>query len=173
MQPSLNGPAFETIAGLPISNSNYKEAIDLLQKCYGNKQILISKFVETLLALPATESSNDLQLLRCLYDRTEVTVRSLRGVGVSDESYGTILTPIITAKVPRELHLILSRDLSNEWDLSGLLDISGKEQALQEKCSLAPLTNPASSKTSHNKTQVKPKQGAYMGDLHQQLLPHY
>ena len=62
-----------------------------------------------------------------------MTLRSLGGVGVSDESYGMILTPIITAKVPRELHLILSRDLSNEWDLSGLLEIFGKEQALQEK----------------------------------------
>ena len=161
LQQSLKGTAFETIAGLPISNSNYKEAIDLLQKRYGNKQILISKYVETLLALPAIESSNDLQNLRCLYDRTEATVRSLRGVGVSDESYGTILTPIIMAKVPSELRLILSRDLSDEWDLSGLLDIFGKELALREKCSLAPITNPASSKTGHNKIQVKPKQGAY------------
>ena len=43
LQQSLNGPAFETIAGLPISYSNYKEAIDLVQKHYGSKQILISK----------------------------------------------------------------------------------------------------------------------------------
>ena len=120
LQQSLQGTAFETIAELPISNSNYKEAVDLLQKRYVKKQILISKYVETLLALPAIESSKDLQNLRCLYDRTEATVRSLREVGVSDESYGTILTPIIMTKVPSELRLILSRDPSDEWDIVGI-----------------------------------------------------
>ena len=86
---------------LLISNSNYKEAVDLLQKRYVKKQILISKYVETLLALPAIESSKDLQNLRCLYDRTEATVRNLRGVGVSDES----------------------RDLSDEWDIVGIAPV--------------------------------------------------
>ena len=161
LQQALKGNASETIAGMPISNSNYKEAIELLQKRYGNKQILISKHVETLLALPTIESSSDLRNLRYLYDKTEATVRSLRGVGVSDESYGTILTPVIMAKVPSELRLILSRDLSEEWDLSGLLEIFGKELALREKCALAPITNTASNKTSYSKAQVKPKQGTF------------
>ena len=157
LQQALKGHAAETIAGLPISNRNYHEALELLQKRYGNKQIIISKYVETLIGLPTIESSNDLHKLRCLFDKTEATVRSLRGVGVSEDNYGTILTPIIMAKVPSELRIIISRNLSEEWDLTGVLENFGKELALREKCAFAPISN----KKTHMEFKAKSRNGIY------------
>ena len=52
LQQALKGSALETITGMSISSKNYPEAIELLQKQYGNKQIIISKYVETLVGLP-------------------------------------------------------------------------------------------------------------------------
>ena len=38
----LDGPALNSIIGLPLTELNYKEAIDILTDRFGNKQIIIS-----------------------------------------------------------------------------------------------------------------------------------
>ena len=52
------------------------------------------------------------------------------------------------SKIPQELRLLLSRYLSGEWDLEGLLYYFGEELNLREKCALAPIGGPATSATS-------------------------
>ena len=64
-------------------------------------------------------------------------MRSLRGIGIAMGLYSVFLTPIIMEKIPPELRLFLSRKLSNEWDLNGLLKALGEELALREKCTFA------------------------------------
>ncbi|XP_068757290.1 uncharacterized protein [Montipora capricornis] len=48
----LEGPAMATIAGLALTKNNYKVAVDLLRDRYGNKQVIISSHMESLLKLP-------------------------------------------------------------------------------------------------------------------------
>ena len=38
--------AYEAIAGLTLSAANYKEAIEILKKRFGNKQLIVSKHME-------------------------------------------------------------------------------------------------------------------------------
>lgn len=45
----LERTAHEAIAGLTLSSANYQEAIDILQKRFGNNQWIISKHMEILL----------------------------------------------------------------------------------------------------------------------------
>ena len=92
----------QTITGLQISSENYKVAIELLTKHSGNWQIIISRHIECLMALLKVTKENRLQGMHQVYDRGESTVRSLNGIAISTESYGT-LTPIIVSKIPPEI----------------------------------------------------------------------
>ena len=137
LQGSLTSIAAETIAGLQITNENYDEAVKLLEQRFGNKQIIISQHIESIMELAKITTMNDLRKLRALYDRTEATVRSLTSVGVPVEKYGTILSPIIMSKLPNDLRLIISRKLPQEWELEGLLQHFGEELNIREKCAFA------------------------------------
>ena len=137
LQTSLSGEAAQTISGLQITNENYDEAIELLEKRFGNKQILISRHIEDLMQLPRVSSKDDLRALRLLYDKIETATRSLKSIGVKSDSYSAVLSPVIMSKVPSELRLFLSRNVEDEWDLVGLLKKFGEEISLRDKCMLS------------------------------------
>ena len=141
MQNSLIGEAAQTIAGLQITNEKYKEAIDLLEKRFGNKQIILSRHIKTIMEIPKINSNEDLHGIRLLYDNLESTTRSLKSIGVDSDSYSTVLSPIIMSKLPQELRLLISRSLEDEWNIAELLDKLGEEISLREKCTLASIGN--------------------------------
>ena len=102
----LEGSAAETISGLALISSNYNHAVQLLDKRFGNKQVIISKCFELLMQLPKVSDGSHLKQLHHLLDRTEAAVRSLKGTGISTETYqtyATFLTPVIMGKIPQEL----------------------------------------------------------------------
>ena len=138
---SLTGVAAQTLTGLQISNDSYDEAIELLEKRFGNKQVIITSFMDSLRELPKISSSDDIRELRILYDKTEAAVRSLKSVGVSCESYGTVLSRDIMSKLPQDIRLTITRNLEDEWDLQGLIKNLGDELSLRERCALAPVTS--------------------------------
>ena len=149
----LEKTAAETISGLPLTSSNYLEAIELLKARYSDKQIIISKHMDTLILLPRVNSSEDLQKLRFIYDKTEGIVRSLQGIDIASETYGTFLTPVIMGKLPPDLRLTLSRKLFEEKDLNSLLKALGTELTLGEKCSLTSGASATSSKPREERSQ--------------------
>lgn len=78
----LDRSAYDTIAGLTLSEAHYQEAIELLRKRFGNKQLIISKHMESLLQVEAVTSDLNLRDLRRLYDHTESHIRGLKSLGV-------------------------------------------------------------------------------------------
>ena len=64
----LECTAHEAIAGLTLSSANYQEAINILQRRFGNKQLIISKHMEILLNTEAIISELNVRGLRRLYD---------------------------------------------------------------------------------------------------------
>ena len=136
LRSCLQGSAAETVAGLQLTSANYKEAVKLLQARFANKQIIISKHIDTLMELNQISKSEDIGALRLWYDPAEAIVRSLQGIGVQADTYGTFLTPIIVGKLPSDLRLILSRHLGEQWNLDSLLKEFGVELQLREKCVL-------------------------------------
>jgi acyl-CoA reductase-like NAD-dependent aldehyde dehydrogenase len=117
----LEGSAVNAISCFSLTDSNYKEAVALLKDRFGNKQVIISKHMKSLMQLPVVTDNDDLKKLRLLYDKSESTVRSLNSIGISQESYGRFLAPTIMAKLTKELRITISRKLSDEWDLKSLL----------------------------------------------------
>ena len=74
--------------------------------------------MEVLLNVEPVLSSHNLKRLRQLYDQLESHVRSLKSLGVTPESYGSLLSSVLLNKLPSELRLIISRKVSErDWNL--------------------------------------------------------
>ncbi|KAL5494489.1 hypothetical protein EMCRGX_G015831 [Ephydatia muelleri] len=124
----------EAIAGLSLTSSNYDEAIAVLKKRFGNKQQLIAKHMDVLLHIEPVTSSRNIKGLRQLYDKVESQVRCLKSLGVDSASYGTLLTSILTSKIPHDLSLIISREVpQDEWEFEAILKVIEREVEARER----------------------------------------
>ena len=129
----VKGSAAEAIAGLALT-SNYEEAVTLLKKRFGNKQQQINKHMEVLLNLEPVTSSRNTKGLRHLYDKVETQVRCLRSLGVTPSSYGSVLASILMSKIPHDLCLIVSREVSSEeWEFETVLSVIEREVEARER----------------------------------------
>ena len=130
----LERTAYEAISGLTLSSANYQEAIDILQKRFGNKQLIISKHMEILLNIETVTSEQNVRGLRRLYDDVESHIRSLKSLGVAPDSYGALLSPVLLNKLPPELRLIVNRKVSDSTlDVDSLLRIAEEELLTRER----------------------------------------
>ena len=129
--------ASEAISGLSITTANYDEAVTILKRRFGNKQLIINRHMETLLNVNSVKSgpSGNTQPLRQLYDLIESQVRSLNSLGVSSNSYGSLLSSVVMSKLPQDLRLIVSREVKDEWDLDRILEVFRSELEARERAS--------------------------------------
>ena len=113
----VEGAAYATIAGLSLTEENYKTAIDLLQERFAQKQIIINSHMDAMLKLNSVSTMADIKKIRQIYDQVEIHVRGLQAQGVDSAQYGTLLIPIMMAKIPEDLRLILSRQFCGDnWN---------------------------------------------------------
>ena len=118
----LEKSAADAIAGLTLTAANYKEAVAILKKRFGNEQRIIDKHLETLMHLDAVTSQTNVQGLRKLYDLVESQVRGLKSLGINSDTYSSLISPVIIHKVLLELQLILSREVGDGgWKFDLLL----------------------------------------------------
>lgn len=73
-------------------------------------------------------STYNLKALRQLYDTIESHVRGLKSLGVSADSYGSLLSSVLLNKLPQELRLIVSRKASGD-DWEKLMELLEEEEA--------------------------------------------
>ena len=97
----LEKSAAEAISGLKIISANYQEAIDILDKRFGNQQQIVNAHMNALLNLPKVTNVDDLKALRQLHDKVESHMRGLKSLEVDSGSYGSLLTPILIDKLPK------------------------------------------------------------------------
>ena len=120
---------------MTLTNGNYKEAVNLLKERYGNRQLLVSVYFEALVKLPHVTTMNNIKDLRMIYDKVESSVRNLRTLGTEPLSYGSLLAPLLTEKLPDDLKLIISRKFKTEiWNLEDLLKYFKEELHAKENC---------------------------------------
>jgi len=124
--------AAEAIAGLTITSANYDEAIATLKRS-GNPQLIVNRHMEALLGVTVVSSHLDIKGLRKLHDTVEAHVRGLRALGVPAESYGGLLTSVLVNKLPSELRLIVSREITTgRWDLDRVMEVLEREVEARE-----------------------------------------
>ena len=70
------------------------------------------------------------------YDQVETSVRNLKTLGVEIKPYGSLLTPLLTEKLPDDLRLRIARKFDNDvWELSEILDLVKNELEVKERSS--------------------------------------
>ena len=60
----LGEAALASISGLPLTAKNYNQAIEILERRYGNKQLLITSQTNQLLSISSMTSTNDIKKVR-------------------------------------------------------------------------------------------------------------
>ena len=83
----LCGSAAACVSGLTLNSQNYKEAISILQKRFGNPQVLTSAYMDSLLKLKKVKNSDDVVNLRQLYNDVENCVHNLKCLDVETSTY--------------------------------------------------------------------------------------
>ena len=139
----LTGKALASISGLALSSVNYKEAIDTLNKRYGNPKVLITAYMETLLKLSKIKGK-DISGLRKLYNEVENCLRSLRPLKVETSTSGSHLLPLLKDKVPDEFITQIGRRFGTAaWTLGLFMKYFDEELVTAENC-LSSLTGSGS-----------------------------
>ena len=119
----LEGPAHRVIAGLELTEENYQNTIETLKTRFGNKQKIVSAHMQALLKLQDCPSDKVTQL-RFIYDKINVHVRGLESLGMSQESYGGLLIPIIRQRMPSEITIQVARKVTEDiWPIKVILEI--------------------------------------------------
>ena len=132
----LDGPALNSITGLPLTELNYKEAIEILTDRFGNKQIIISSHMEALLKLQPVNAMSNVKGIRAVLDNLEIQVRGLQALGIDSAQYGALLIPIFMEKLPEELRLIVSREHKDNWELTSVIKAVKNEVEARERCGM-------------------------------------
>ena len=71
--------------------------------------------------------------MRFVYDKVSVHVRGLESLGVNSEQYGSLLIPVIMAKLPADVRVQIARGTTQDvWKIGDLLNIILKEVEARE-----------------------------------------
>lgn len=123
------------IAGLPLTSDNYTAAIEFLTKRFGNRQVIISSNMDSLLKLAPLGNTSDVRKLRRNYDKIEAHVRGLQALDMPTETYGSLLVPVLMTKIPEDIRLLVGREIKDgEWNLSEILELLRNEVKNRERC---------------------------------------
>ena len=69
--------------------------------------------MESVLKIKKVKYMDNLEYLRKLYNDLESCVRNLKSLKVQTATYGCILIPILSERIPEELTVIISQKFSN------------------------------------------------------------
>ena len=90
----------------------------------------MKKFVQ----LPTVQNSNNFDCLRLFYDQVETSARNLKTLGVEINTYGSLLIPLLTEKLPDDLRLRITRKFDNDvWGLSEISNLVKNELEAKER----------------------------------------
>ena len=99
----LEGSAACCIQGLPITEHNYDNAVELLQERFGKPQFIVAAHMDELIKIPV--ASDKPGSLRFMFDKVNVHIRGLKSLGVASEQYGSFIIPMIMSKLPDDIRL--------------------------------------------------------------------
>ena len=125
-----------------MTNTNYEQAIALLNERFGQSYKIVSAHIQALLNIPTP--TNSLTSIRQSHDTIENHMRGLSALGKSEETYGDLLIPIILGKLPAELQRNLAREQNN-----GTWTINLLRQAILKEIRIMEASNPLIIKPKH------------------------
>ena len=119
LRAQLRGEASRVIAGFQLTNASYADSVQLLRDRFGKSYKQVDAHMQALIDLPGP--TNSPSSVREFYDATESHIRSLAALGKTEDTYGSLLVPIILGKLPGKIKQNLARSHSKrEWTLNEL-----------------------------------------------------
>ena len=129
----LTDGAMNSISGLTLTNENYRKALTVLKKSYGNKQAIVSTRMEKLANLQVVSSDANMTVLRKLFDEIKSNLRSPESEQLRIAIVPII--PIIMNRLPQQLKTVASQNLSSDLlNFTKLLKIMKLEITAPENC---------------------------------------
>ena len=129
LKSQLTHDAKQCIAGLALTSANYEQAIYLLKDRFGQEQNIINAYMQNLTELPSPTLTP--HSLRKFYDKMETSIRGLESLGQTQETYGSLLIPIIFGKLPDDMRKSMTREHGKRnWDIKR--EAIAKEMYVQE-----------------------------------------
>ena len=83
--------------------------------------------MEILLNAESVSFAIQVAALRRLYDKIESNVRGLASLGVTSDSYGSLLSSVLIQKLTSELRLIVGRRVTDKWTLPSIMEVLGED----------------------------------------------
>jgi len=115
----LQGEASRIIAEFQLTDTSYADSVKLLKDRFGQSYKQIDAHMQVLIDLPGP--TNSLPSIRGFYDATESHICSLSALGKTEDSYGSLLVPIILGKLPGKIKQNLARSHGKgEWTINEL-----------------------------------------------------
>ena len=102
LNENLEGDALNAISGLAPNFQNYTQMLEVLEKRFGNPQLIILSRINTLVEVPIVHKQDVVHGLRT-YDQINFHIRSLSTVCVASEHYGPMLPSRVLEKLPPEI----------------------------------------------------------------------
>lgn len=102
LRVQLQEEAAEVILGFPLTNDTDMPSVDLLRSWFAKPDELKKAHMQALINLP--NLSNTLTSLQQFHDSVESHTRSLTTLGKNSDSYGDMLVPMISGKLPTEIN---------------------------------------------------------------------
>ena len=131
LKSQLYGEASQCIAGLQITNTNYAQALHVLKQRFGQPHKIVNAYMQSLISLPSPTSN--IRELKNFYDSMENYIRGLEGMGQTQDSYGSLLVPIILNKIPGNIRQNMVRAHGDDkWNLQLLRYAIQHEITIQE-----------------------------------------
>ena len=94
--------------------------------------------------------------LRKFYDKMETSIRGLESLGQTQETYGSLLIPIIFGKLPDDMRKSMTREHGKRnWDIKSLREAIAKEMYVQESGSTISSDNLIPTASFHTGSMTK------------------
>ncbi|XP_020893196.1 uncharacterized protein LOC110232357 [Exaiptasia diaphana] len=129
----LQDSAKAAIAGFSLTSNNYKEAVELLKRRYGKKEVVQRAHMDGLLNAAPVFSDKDMARLRTFCDLVETHFRGLEALKMDSSTYSCIVVPALMEKLPETLRLTLTRGQKFlEWSIGDFVEKLRAEVELRE-----------------------------------------
>ena len=89
------GETAAAIAGISLTATNYKNAIELLTQRFGKDAVIINSYMNRLMKIFPLKSEVDSKKLRAMLNKIDSSVRFLESMNVSSEQYGGLLVSVL------------------------------------------------------------------------------
>ena len=114
LKSHLAGVALKSIQGIPVTGDGYTQAVEALRERFELDEVRKETLLRELLNMPSVRH-NDLKAMRSLIDHLSAHTRALTTLGVTTDSFSSLLLPVAKDKIPEDWRLEWARRESGNF----------------------------------------------------------